>query len=142
MTRARNLFLLDSITRVDPRCAGQVVVSGSHGGATAAGFVLDQAAAPHAVFFNDAGVGKDDAGIAALAMLEAREVICAVYSHLSARIGDSADGRDHGVISHLNAAARAAGLAAGMPVREALARLGVAAGSGAGTATDAQAHPR
>lgn len=125
MTRARQLVLLDSIARIGTHCAGQVVVSGSHGGSSAAGFVLEQPSPPHAVFFNDAGVGKDGAGIAALALLQPRGVACAVYSHLSARIGDAADGRDHGVITHLNAAAGAEGLAAGMAVRDALPKLGV-----------------
>ncbi len=125
MTRARQLVLLDSIAHIGAPCAGQVVVSGSHGGGSAAGFVLEQPAPPHAVFFNDAGVGKDGAGMVALSLLEPRGVACAVYSHLSARIGDAADGRDHGVITHLNAAAGAEGLAVGMAVRDALAKLGV-----------------
>ena len=124
MTAARRLVLLDSIAHVGPECAGCVVVSGSHGGASAAGFVVREPAPPHAVFFNDAGVGKDGAGIVALAMLDARGIACATYSHLSARIGEAADGLASGVISHVNAAGRAAGLRAGARVGEAVAALG------------------
>jgi len=127
MTQIRELLLLDSIAHIGAGCAGRVVVSGSHGGLSAAGFVIEAPAVPHAVFFNDAGVGKEGAGIVALALLQQREIAAATYSHMSARIGDAADGASHGVITHLNPAAAAAGLATGMPVREALARLGVAA---------------
>lgn len=127
MTQARELLLLDSIAHIGASCAGRVVVSGSHGGQSAAGFVLEAPAVPRAVFFNDAGVGKEGAGIVALALLERRAIAAAAYSHQSARIGDAADGASHGVITHLNPAAAAAGLAAGMTVRDALARLGVAA---------------
>ena len=76
-----------------------------------------------AVFFNDAGVGKDDAGIAALAMLQARGVAGATVSHTSARIGDAQDMWDHGVVSHVNGHARALGIAAGQSLRETLTRL-------------------
>jgi hypothetical protein len=74
-------------------------------------------------FFNDAGVGKDDAGIAALAMLQARGVAGGTVSHMSARIGDSQDMWDHGVVSHVNALARAMGVLPGQPLKETLTRL-------------------
>ena len=74
-------------------------------------------------FFNDAGVGKDDAGIAALKMLEARGVAGGTVSHLSARIGDSQDMWDNGVVSHVNASARAMGIMPGQPLNETLTRL-------------------
>ncbi len=117
------LFLLDTITAIDANCAGAVIVSGSHGGASSTGFVLDAPARPHAVFFNDAGVGKERAGIVALDRLETIGIVCATYSHASARIGDARDGYDCGVITHVNGRARAAGLAPGQRVRAAVAAL-------------------
>jgi DNA gyrase subunit B len=75
------------------------------------------------VVLNDAGVGKDDAGIAALAMLQARGVACATVSHSTARIGDALDSWEHGVLSHLNQAALALGLKAGEPLKAALTRV-------------------
>jgi hypothetical protein len=98
---------LDSIALIDLSAEGQVVVSGSHGGASAAKFVLDLGVKPRLVFFNDAGGGKDDAGIVALTMLDAIGVACAVYSHESARIGDAQDGVANGVVTHVNSHARA-----------------------------------
>lgn len=119
----RTLLLLDSIGYLDERAAGAVIVAGSHGGRSAAEYVLRHPQRPHAVFFNDAGVGKERAGIVALDLLEAIGVVCATYGHLSARIGDADDGWRSGVVTHANAAARAAGLAPGQSVAEAVARL-------------------
>lgn len=116
-----NVILMDSITKVAPEDEGQVVVSASHGGSSSGEFALEVPL--RAVFFNDAGVGKDEAGIAALAMLDARQVAGGTVSHLSARIGDSQDMWDNGVISHLNDAARALGLAEHQRLDEALRRL-------------------
>jgi hypothetical protein len=106
------LFLLDSIAHIRPDMAQAVVVSGSHGGVSAAQFVLALAPdLPLAVFFNDAGIGKDAAGTAALDLLEDKGVICACYSHTSARIGDAQDGLDHGQISCVNRHAEQSGIA-------------------------------
>ena len=98
------VLLVDSITMVTPDDAGSIVVSGSHGGASSGNFALEVPLA--FVVFNDAGVGKDDAGIAALPMLQARGVPGCTVAHTSARIGDALDLWERGVISHVNAAAR------------------------------------
>lgn len=119
----RHLFLLDSISAIDHGHAGQVIVSGSHGGVSAARFVVLEPHPPHAVFYNDAGVGKDGAGIVGLDMLQAAGVIGAAYSHQSARIGEAADGLASGVLSHLNERATQAGLRAGMAVHDAVRLL-------------------
>ena len=123
-TASAQLHLLDTITSIDERCADGIIVSGSHGGMSSTGFVLRAPVRPRAVFLNDAGVGRDNAGIVALELLEGIGVACGCYSHESARIGEARDGYERGVITHLNPKARAAGLAIGMPVREAVARLG------------------
>jgi hypothetical protein len=115
-------ILVDSIAEANPAMADRVVVCGSHGGRSAAHYVLALRTRPRAVFFNDAGIGKDEAGIVALAMLEAAGVIAAVYDHDSARIGDATDGWANGRISRSNPSAAAAGVTAGMAVSEA-ARL-------------------
>ena len=115
------VILMDSITKVSKEDEGQVVVSASHGGSSSGEFALEVPL--KAVFFNDAGVGKEDAGIAALQMLQARSIAGGTVSHLSARIGDSQDMWDHGVISHLNDAARALGLSVNERLDVALKRL-------------------
>jgi hypothetical protein len=61
------VVIMDSITKVTPDDAGAIVVCASHGGSSSEEFALAVPLA--AVFFNDAGVGKENAGIAALDML-------------------------------------------------------------------------
>ncbi|MCF8178144.1 MAG: hypothetical protein K9J74_06515 [Sulfuritalea sp.] len=116
----RALFLIDSITEITTAMADAVVVSGSHGGRSAAGFALDVRPRPYAVFFNDAGIGKDGAGIVALGSLEEAGVVAASYGHESACIGDASDGLTCGVVSAANALARAAGLKPGQSVAAAV----------------------
>ncbi|MCA3220381.1 MAG: hypothetical protein ING59_17910 [Burkholderiales bacterium] len=115
------VLIMDSITKVAPEDVGAIVVSASHGGASSGEFALEVPL--KAVFFNDAGGGKDGAGIAALAMLQARGVAGGTVAHTSARIGDAQDMWECGVISHLNDSARQLGLAVGESLRGALQRL-------------------
>ena len=112
------LVLLDSVTQVGFRHAGALVVTGSHGGAS----VVPYARAVRAwlYVFNDAGVGKDGAGIAALDLLAADGIAAATVAHTSARIGEALDAWEHGVVSHLDAAARRLGLRRGIALREQL----------------------
>jgi hypothetical protein len=114
----RKVIAMDSISYVDGADAGHIVVSASHGGPSSARYASSQGLA--AVFFNDAGVGKDNAGIAALALLK---IPAATVSHLSARIGDVDDTWRHGVISHLNEAARAGGLKVGDRLQDSVGKL-------------------
>jgi hypothetical protein len=114
----RQLVLLDSIALVDETAAGHVIVSGSHGGSSAARFVLDLKAFPLVVFYNDAGVGKANAGIVGLDMLGSAGVACATYSHTSACIGDARDGLENGVVSHTNSLAAILGVSPGAKVSD------------------------
>ena len=115
------VLIMDSITKVAPEDKGDIVISASHGGASSGEFALEVPL--HLVFFNDAGVGKENAGIAALDMLETRKVAAGTTSHTSARIGDSADMWENGVISHLNAQARALGVTVGEQLSTAVLKL-------------------
>ena len=120
----RPLVLLDSIALITPSHVGAVVVTGSHGGLSAAHFVTALQDKPFAVAFNDAGGGKDNAGRVALHELQAAGVLALVYSHLSARIGEAQDGLNHGVVSGLNDLALTHGLQAGWRISDAVRHLG------------------
>lgn len=111
--------LLDSIAHINNAHAHAVVISGSHGGRSAAEFVIALQQKPSCVFFNDAGGGKDNAGKVALDMLQAHDTACACYSHLSARIGDAQDGYENGLVSGMNALAKARGIEMHMTVHQA-----------------------
>ena len=115
------VIVMDSITKVTAEDKGAIVVCASHGGSSSGEFALEVPL--EVVIFNDAGVGKDNAGIAALDMLQKHGVAAAAVAHTSGRIGDSLDMWENGVLSHVNAAARAAGLAPGANVRATLTKL-------------------
>lgn len=119
----RTIVLMDSITMTTIKDAGKIVIAASHGGVSSAKFALEFPLA--CVFFNDAGVGKDAAGTAALPILDAKGIPAATVSHTSARIGDAADMWENGVISHVNAAARAGGLRPGGKLDDAVFRFGL-----------------
>jgi hypothetical protein len=105
------LRLADSVTEAVDDGAGQVLVTGSHGGLSAGRFALQ--ARPALAVFNDAGVGLDGAGIAGLPLLEAAGIAACAVAHDSARIGEAASTRASGVVSHANLQARALGLLPG-----------------------------
>ena len=112
------LALLDSVTQVACGDAGRLVVTGSHGGASVVAYA--RAVRAWLYVFNDAGVGKDGAGLAALDLLDADGIAALAVAHTSARIGEALDAWEHGVVSHLNAAARRLGLRSGVALREQL----------------------
>lgn len=126
----RALYLIDSITEITSAMSGAVIVSGSHGGRSVGPYALGVSPPPHAVFFNDAGIGKERAGIVALDQLEQAGVACAAYGHDSARIGEARDGLENGIVSAANARAMARGITVGQRVADAVTRLRVAGGPG------------
>ena len=105
------LRIVDSITQLGGRDRGCVAVSGSHGGVSSARYAV--AARPLLSIFNDAGGGKDDAGLAALGLLQAQGLAACTVAHASSRIGDAQSTLDDGIINHVNAAAARMGIAAG-----------------------------
>src|SRR5258708_2248433 len=112
----------DSITRIGPEdAAGAVVVNASHGGVYAAYLAAKLGVA--AAVFNDAGVGRDRAGISGLDYLQDLGIAGATIGHDTARIGDGADMLARGAITHANALAAAVGVCPGMTCRDAAAAL-------------------
>jgi hypothetical protein len=117
----------DSVTQL-PQVAGLVLVTGSHGGRVAAHYAAQ--AGVRAVVFHDAGLGKDEAGIAGLALLEAAGIAAAAVSHASARIGDGADVLARGVVSRCNVPAARCGVRIGQRCHDAAVCLASAPVSG------------
>ena len=115
------VVIMDSITKVTREDEGAIVLSASHGGASSGEFALEVPLT--LVLFNDAGVGKNKAGIAALDMLARRGVAGAAIGHESGMIGDAQDMWDYGVVSHVNAQAAAMGLDVGQKIKERLSTL-------------------
>lgn len=106
------LRVVDSITELGATDAGCVAVSGSHGGISSARYAL--AARPLLSVFNDAGVGKDEAGLAALPFLQSHGLAACTVAHTTARIGEAHSTLADGVISHANTLAVSLGAREGL----------------------------
>ena len=76
-----------------------------------------------AAFYNDAGIGIDEAGVSRLPALDRRGIAAACVSAPSARIGDARSTYEDGILSRVNARAAALGLKSGMTARDAVAIL-------------------
>ena len=70
------------------------------------------------VIMNDAGIGKDNAGIRGLDYLDQINLAAATADAQTCHIGDGDHILEHGVISHVNRAATALGCSPGQSVRE------------------------
>ncbi len=115
------IWLLDSVAEGGAVQTGELVVTGSHGGSSAARYALSFR--PLLVVFNDAGVGKDGAGVAGLELLEREGLAAVAVDCESARIGEAADTWDSGVISHANVPAAELGFRVGERLREVAERF-------------------
>ena len=116
-----NYTVLDSVTHLTEAHRGKASYFASHGGIYAGYYAAKMGTG--GVILNDAGIGRDQAGIAGLALLDGLGVPSATISHRSARIGDGADGAARGTLSTVNKTAHALGLNEGMPCAEALGIL-------------------
>src|SRR5436190_4019136 len=116
------IVVADSITRIaEAEARGAVVVNASHGGIYAAYLAAKLGAS--AAIFNDAGVGRDGAGIGGLEYLQELGIAAATVGHDTARIGDGADMMAHGVVTHRNGLAASLGVDPGQSCRDATAAL-------------------
>lgn len=116
----------DTATVLPPEAAGAVVVCGSHGGLYP-GYLLAKARV-RGVVLCDAGIGLDEAGAGSLPYFQRLNIAAAVVSHLSCRIGDTADMLARGRISRRNDAAAALGVEEGDTAPDAAQKLTGAAG--------------
>ncbi len=114
---AAEILVADSVTTLQARHRGAVLVAGSHGGVIA-GYLAAKAGV-RAVLLNDAGVGMDEAGIAALSYLSGLGMAAAAVAHTSARIGDGADMLERGRVSAANSVARSLGVETGQACADA-----------------------
>lgn len=114
-------LILDSVTHLTPEARGRIATCASHGAVYAAWYAASKGVA--AVILNDAGVGREQAGISGLPWLDRLGVPAAAVAHTSARIGWGADMPARGVLSFVNRTAAALGLRPRMTCAEALAIL-------------------
>jgi hypothetical protein len=108
---------LDAAPMLEATDAGSIVVTGSHAalfrGKPDGVISVDV----RAIFFSDAGVGLDSAGITRLPTLDQRGIAAATASVESAAIGDALSIYHDGVMSFINSTAASLGARPGMSIQ-------------------------
>jgi hypothetical protein len=117
------IVALDSNGLVTAEDAGQVVVTGSHGGLLGGRAASAVKADVFAAIYNDAGIGIDGAGTSRLPALAARGIAGATVSCFSARIGEAMSTWEDGYVSALNEVAARRGGRIGHSTRDFVACL-------------------
>jgi hypothetical protein len=112
------VVVVPSVTKLPAETNGAVVVGGSHGAVYAA--YLSAKAGARAAIHNDAGIGRDDAGVSGLGWADEHGMAMAAVLSASARIGDGKDMLRRGVISRSNRLASVCGVKEGQPVTAAV----------------------
>lgn len=112
------VICVDAAPMLEDGDAGAIAITGSH-----AALFRGQpdgliAMALHAVFFNDAGVGLDGAGVKRLALLDERKMIAGAVDAATAPIGNAREIYRTGVLSHVNETAASAGAKPEMPLHD------------------------
>jgi len=116
-----DIVVLDSITHLDASHRGSVAIAASHGGGYTAKVAITVGL--RGLIASDAGVGRDKAGIAVLALADDVGLAAATLDYRSSRIGHGNDCAEQGIVSFVNDAARRLGCAPGHTAQETARRM-------------------
>jgi hypothetical protein len=119
----KGIVLLDSLGDLFPENSSPILVCGSHCGGNSNLARHVKNCHVKAVFLNNAGVGKNEAGTRGLAFYQAENVLACAVNHYSAEIGIALDTWENGIISHTNTLAQDAGIQLGDSVKEAVEKI-------------------
>ncbi|MEA2736834.1 MAG: hypothetical protein QOH05_141 [Acetobacteraceae bacterium] len=120
-TEEVKVLTVASCSNVRAEHRSHVVVSGSYSGRYNA---FNAARWPvRAVIMNDAGIGKDNAGIVGLDFLDQIDMAAATADARTCHIGDGDHMLAHVIISHVNRTAAGLGCAPGQSVRDCAERM-------------------
>jgi len=117
----RKIVVADSAADMDESTKGDVFVDGSHCGVNVGEMTVHSEVG--AMIGNDAGMGKNDAGIAALKMCDEHGIPAAAVAAMSAKIGSGMSTYEQGKVSVVNEAAKKLGVTPGMSAIEAADKL-------------------
>jgi hypothetical protein len=112
------ITVTDSITFLNESNSGDIVVCGSHGGLSAGNYAKKYRV--KAVFFNDAGIGKNNAGVKSLEFLNDAGILACTVDCMSAEIFNGQDVLDNGIISVCNQLAKNRSIKEKLTVKEAI----------------------
>jgi hypothetical protein len=113
----RQIICTDSIAFGLPEDSNNVLLTAGHTGRSAAPYL--RKVRPFGFICSDGGMGADESGVAGIYMVEADGLRGATVDARSARMGDGLSTWRDGVISAVNAGARARGVQVGMRAQEA-----------------------
>ncbi|HYQ57475.1 MAG TPA: hypothetical protein VEP89_09015 [Draconibacterium sp.] len=123
MELPEGVILLDSLGDLQVGNTSPILVCGSHCGGNRNLARQVKNCRVKAVFLNNAGIGKNQAGIRGLIHYEAENILSCAVDHDSAEIGISCDTWESGIISHASPKAKAAGIQIGDSVQEAVTKI-------------------
>jgi uncharacterized protein YunC (DUF1805 family) len=113
-----SITVTDSVTFLNENNSGDIVVCGSHGGVSAGEYA--QKYHVKAVFFNDAGIGKNKAGVKSLEALSDAGILACTVDCMSAEIFNGYDTLNNGIITVCNQMAKNRNIKDKMTVKEAI----------------------
>ena len=113
------IIIVETSSDVNESNSSDIIVTGSHQGS---GSYLASCKIK-GVIGNDAGKGKQDAGIEGLKLFDEHGIPAAAVSNMTARIGDGDSTYERGKISALNEVARKLGISEGMSARDAADKM-------------------
>jgi hypothetical protein len=113
--------IIDSVSELCSKHKNLWIFCGSHGGLNAAQHALSYEI--NGIVFNDAGIGKDDAGVAGLKLCEQFSVPAACVACNTARIGEGKETFEYGIISRVNSPALSLGISVGIPCKQVIELL-------------------
>jgi len=119
--KGRRIVTANSAAEMDESSKGDVFVDGSHCGINVGEMALSFSVG--AMIGNDAGMGKNDAGIAGVKFLDKHGIAAAAVASMSAKIGNGKSTYEQGKISVVNEAAKKLGVTVGMSAKEAADKL-------------------
>ena len=117
----RKIVVADSVTAASDENRGDILVCGSHCGANVGQIAV--AGKIGAMIGNDAGMGKNNAGISGFEICDAHGIPVAAVASMSAMIGSGVSTYEEGTVSAVNIKAVEFGVSEGMSAKQAAARF-------------------
>jgi len=119
--KGQKIVVADSVTAVNDENKGDVLVCGSHCGANVGQIAV--AGSISAMIGNDAGMGRNDAGISGFDICDTHGIPVAAVASMSAMIGSGMSTYEEGTISAVNVKAAKLGVSKGMSAKQAADRF-------------------
>ncbi len=111
------IVIVDTTSDVNESNNMDIIITGSHGGINASEYLGKLKV--KGVISNDAGIGKNEAGIAGMKALDKYDIPAVAVSTMSAKIGNGTSTYEQGSLSATNELAKKLGISQGMSAIEA-----------------------